>query len=145
MGTGNLLGATGAGTTIAIIDTGIDTDHSEFAGRLVSPWDFVDNDAVPDDHNGHGTHVAGTIAAANDGIGITGVAYNAKIMPLKVLGKNSNGNIDKVFPGIKTTPSKVYDYALGRNKEIPKRHLCLPIWYDLDNTISDKVLKELKN
>ena len=56
-----------------------------------------------------------------------------------------NGNIDKVFPGIKTTTSKVYDYALGRNKEIPKRHLCLPIWYDLDNTISDKVLKELKN
>ena len=50
-----------------------------------------------------------------------------------------------MFPGIKTTTSKVYDYALGRNKEIPKRHLCLPIWYDLDNTIADKVLKELKN
>ena len=53
-------------------------------------------------------------------------------------------NISELLPKIKTTTSKVYDYALGRNKEIPHRHLCLPIWYGLDDSISQKVLEELK-
>ena len=53
-------------------------------------------------------------------------------------------NISEFLPKIKTTTSKVYDYALGNSKEIPKRHLCLPIWFDLDNVISDKIVKEIK-
>ena len=84
-------GATGKGTTIAIIDTGVDLDHPEFADRIVAGYDFVDGDIVPDDGNGHGTHVAGTIAASNDEIGITGVAYNANIMPLRVLNNDGYG------------------------------------------------------
>ncbi len=84
-------GATGAGTTIAVIDTGVDLDHPEFSGRIVSGYDFVDGDSVADDGNGHGTHVAGTIAGANDGQGITGVAYDAKIMPLRVLDDDGYG------------------------------------------------------
>jgi perosamine synthetase len=47
------------------------------------------------------------------------------------------------YPSIKTTTSKVYDYALGDNKDIPEKHLCLPIWYDLDKTTVDKVVSEL--
>lgn len=47
------------------------------------------------------------------------------------------------YPKIKTTTSKVYDYALGNNKDIPSKHLCLPIWYDLDESIINKVLGEL--
>ena len=54
-----------------------------------------------------------------------------------------NKNISKLLPKLKTTTSKVYDYALGRSKEIPSRHLCLPIWFDLDESVSDKVVKEL--
>ena len=54
-------------------------------------------------------------------------------------------NIVDAFPKIKTTTSKIYDYALGQSKEIPLKHLCLPIWYGLDEKISDKVLSELKN
>ena len=50
----------------------------------------------------------------------------------------------KIYPNIKTTTSKVYEYALGRSIEIPKRHLCLPIWYDLDKAIVDNILLELK-
>ena len=48
------------------------------------------------------------------------------------------------YPSIKTTTSKVYDYALGGNKDIPSKHLCLPIWYGLDKSIIDKVISELK-
>jgi len=54
-------------------------------------------------------------------------------------------NIVEAFPKIKTTTSKIYDYALGQSKEIPLKHLCLPIWYGLDEKITDKVLSELKN
>ena len=55
-----------------------------------------------------------------------------------------NKNILKLLPKLKTTTSKVYDYALGDSKEIPSKHLCLPIWYGLKESISDKVVEELK-
>ena len=55
-----------------------------------------------------------------------------------------NENISRLLPKVKTTTSKVYDYALGKSKEIPLKHLCLPIWFDLKESISDKVLSELK-
>jgi len=100
LGTGNFLGATGAGTTIAIIDTGIDTDHNEFTGRIVNPWDFVDSNSDVEDDQGHGTHVAGTAAGANNNIGITGVAYDANIMPLDIFYtyyNHSRGAIDWTF------------------------------------------------
>ena len=48
------------------------------------------------------------------------------------------------YPTIKTTTSKVYDYALGGNKDIPSKHLCLPIWYGLEKNVVDKVINELK-
>ena len=54
-----------------------------------------------------------------------------------------NNEITKVYPNIKTTTSKVYDYALGKNKDIPLKHLCLPIWYNQDKSLIDKVLAEL--
>lgn len=104
----------GAGVVVGVIDTGI-TPHSEFAGQLVPGYDFIGDldtavdgdgrDADPNDpgdwHDGecnffgiaedsswHGTHVAGTIAALTDnGAGVAGVAPNAKILPLRVLGK----------------------------------------------------------
>ena len=55
-----------------------------------------------------------------------------------------NKNISEILPKVKTTTSKVYDYALGKSKEIPSRHLCLPIWFDLEESVSDKVVNELK-
>ena len=56
-----------------------------------------------------------------------------------------NKNISELLPGVKTTTSKVYDYALGNSKQIPSKHLCLPIWFDLEESISDKVISELKD
>lgn len=83
----------GAGVVVAVIDTGVDIDHPEFEGRFVAPlsWVCPQGVAVPcaglayvDDKHGHGTHVAGTVAAADDGVGVTGVAPDATIMPIRV-------------------------------------------------------------
>lgn len=78
--------------TVAIIDTGVDLDHPEFSGRIVQGWDFVNNDPYPDDDHWHGTHVAGIAGAqGNNNQGIAGVAWNVKIMPLKVLDSQGHG------------------------------------------------------
>ena len=81
----------GAGVTVAIVDSGVDAGHPDLAGRILPGLDFVDGDSSPDDANGHGTHIAGTIAAAADGTGVTGVAPEASILPLRVLDADGNG------------------------------------------------------
>ena len=97
---GSFLGATGRGTTVAVIDTGIDYNHNEFQGKVVGGYDFVDNDNIADDLNNHGTHVAAIIAGNNDGFGITGVAFDANIMPIKVLGADGTGFTSDIIEGI---------------------------------------------
>ena len=92
-------GVTGLNVVVAVIDTGVDLDHSEFQGRLVEGYDFVDNDSVADDGNGHGTHVAGTIAASKDGLGITGVAHDSAIMPIRVLDDDGYGWTSDIIAG----------------------------------------------
>ena len=94
-------GSTGEGITIAVIDSGVDLDHPEFSGRIVPGYDFVDGDPYADDENGHGTHVAGTIAAANDGNGITGIAHEAKIMPLRVLNRDGYGWTSDIISAVR--------------------------------------------
>ena len=94
-------GATGKGVTIAVVDTGIDYNHREFKGRIQAGYDFVDGDSIAEDANGHGTHVAGTIAAARDGRGITGVAHDAKIMPIRVLDENGAGYLSDAIRAVR--------------------------------------------
>jgi subtilisin family serine protease len=65
-----LLGNTGSGVKVAIIDTGIDRTHSDLAPNYKGGYDFLNVDADPMDDNGHGTHVSGTVAAAADGAGV---------------------------------------------------------------------------
>ena len=69
----------------------IDASHPDLAGRVVPGWDFVEGDATPQDLSGHGTHVAGTIAAGQNGAGVIGVAPAARIMPLRVLDAQRPG------------------------------------------------------
>jgi subtilisin family serine protease len=86
---------------IAVLDTGIDLNHNDLAGRVIAGFDFVQNDAVPQDENGHGTHVAGIAAAnGNNGIGIAGVDWQSQIMPVRVLDAYGNGSFANVAQGI---------------------------------------------
>ncbi len=78
--------------TIAVIDTGVDLAHPDLAGRLLQGYDFVAADEYPWDENGHGTHVAGLAAAATDnGVGVAGVDWNARVLPLRVLDASGSG------------------------------------------------------
>ncbi len=87
-------GYTGSGYAVAVIDTGVDYTHAAFQGRYVGGWDFVANDPDPMDENGHGTHVAGIIAA-NHG-SVVGVAPGADIVALRVLDASGSGSFVNV-------------------------------------------------
>ena len=90
-----------ASVVVAVVDTGVDLDHPDLINKLVSGYDFVNNDAVPDDDAGHGTHVAGIAAAeTNNGIGVAGVSWNASIMPVKVLNYAGSGTFSAISNGI---------------------------------------------
>jgi serine protease len=100
-----------AGVTVAVLDTGIAYRKvsDEFArspdffpAQFVRGYDFIDYDPVPLDENGHGTHVAGTIAEqTNNGIGLTGLAYQATLMPVRVLDAQGRGNAYDIARGIR--------------------------------------------
>jgi len=74
-------GYDGSGIIISIIDTGIDLNHPDLDGQIIGGYDFVDNDDMPEDINGHGTQVAGIIAANGN---LKGIAPNSKILMYKV-------------------------------------------------------------
>lgn len=86
---------------IAIIDTGVQLNHPELAAKLLPGYDYVDYDNIPEDGNGHGTHVAGIAASiTNNGVGIAGTAPLASIVPLRVLDNNGQGTIGNVGNGL---------------------------------------------
>jgi subtilisin family serine protease len=117
----------GAGVTVGVVDTGINAGHVDLVNNITGNaaeinglpgvdddgngrvddyrgWDFVSNDNLPQDGNGHGTHVAGTIAAQGaNGTGVVGVAPEAKVVPLKALGDNGQGTM--------STVAAAFDYA----------------------------------
>jgi subtilisin family serine protease len=84
--------ATGRREIVAVIDSGVDLHQPDLRGRLTAGYDFIQNDNDPQDQLGHGTMVAGIIAAqAGNGYGIAGAAPNAMIMPLRVLDADGDG------------------------------------------------------
>ncbi|WP_407690002.1 S8 family peptidase [Risungbinella massiliensis] len=86
---------------IAIVDTGVQSNHPDLSGKVINGYDFVDNDTIAQDGNGHGTHCAGIAAAlTNNGVGISGVAPNAQILAVRVLDNNGSGTLLDVADGI---------------------------------------------
>ena len=93
--------STGAGAVVAVVDTGVKADHADLAGQVLPGHDFIDNDDTAQDGNGHGTHVAGVIdALRGNGVGVESVAPGAKILPVRVLDNDGNGDADTVAEGI---------------------------------------------
>lgn len=90
-----------ASTVIAVIDTGVDLDHPDLVDKLVGGFDFVDDDELADDGNGHGTHVAGTAAASTDnGIDGAGTCPNCSIMPLRALNNQGSGSLADIAAAV---------------------------------------------
>ena len=89
--------STGAGMTVAVVDTGIRKGTDLANTCFVPGYDYVNNDADPIDDNGHGTHVAGTVAqSTNNALGVSGVAFKSCLMPVKLLGATGAGTYANV-------------------------------------------------
>lgn len=101
---------------IAIIDTGVDTQHPDLKENCIEGYDFVNNTSNVIDDNMHGTHVAGIAAACNNDIGIIGANPLALIMPIKVLSKDGSGDMSTVLKGVSYAVehgAKILNLSLG--------------------------------
>ena len=91
----------GPATVVAVIDTGVDADQPDLAGALVPGYDTLGTPAGTADENGHGTAVAGVIAARSDNrVGVTSVCGGCVVMPVKVIGSNGSGDAAHIAAGI---------------------------------------------
>lgn len=108
----------GGDALIAVIDTGVNSQHPDLANKVALNYNFLTNSSVASDDNGHGTHVAGIIAAGtNNNIGVAGVSWNNKIMNLKALNQNGYGtdiSISKAIIFAVDNGAKVMNLSLGR-------------------------------
>ncbi|MBI3552472.1 MAG: S8 family peptidase [Elusimicrobia bacterium] len=112
----------GAGATVAVVDTGVDCGHPDLDCRLDEGVNFVDPEAEPMDDQGHGTHVAGTIAARWDGKGVVGVAPLAHVIPVKVLDEKGGGSVSNIVRGINWAANRgvdVINMSLGSPQTSP--------------------------
>lgn len=127
-------GFRGAGTNVAIIDTGIDRDHPDLIDNIKGGVNFVGtgpawkrrvDSTAWDDDNGHGTHVAGIVAARDNGIGVVGVAPLASLYAVKVLNGSGSGYVSDIIAGIQWCINNNIDLinmSLGANTDVQAFH-----------------------
>jgi serine protease len=117
----------GQGVTVAVVDTGVDLEHPDLKANLLPGYDFVDNDNIPQDQDGHGMHVAGIVAANGT---VSGVAPEVKLLPVRSLSGQQNGSAFNVAQGIlwaaglltspaNPNPAKVINLSLGTSSYDP--------------------------
>jgi subtilisin family serine protease len=109
-------GASASGVIVAVLDSGVNTSHPDLSGNIINGWNYVDNNDDVTDEDGHGTMVAGIIAAmANNSIGIAGVASNVSIMPLKVLSSSGGSwtDLDKAILRAAHSGARIITMSLG--------------------------------
>lgn len=102
---------------VAVLDTGVDTDHGDLKDKLCPGYDCVSEDSDPNDDYGHGTHVAGIVGAiTNNNTGVAGVSWYCRIMPVKIMGADGSGYSTDLIQGINyaaANGAKVINMSLG--------------------------------
>ena len=112
---------------IGVVDTWVDLDHPDLNAKVITDrdYDFVNNDAVADDDNGHGSHVAGIAAAeTNNGMGVPGTCPNCKILPVKTLNSAGSGSHYQMAAGFlwaHAMGAKVINYSGGGGASTVKK------------------------
>jgi subtilisin family serine protease len=121
---------------VAVVDTGVQLDHPDLQGRLVDGINIMDKKVPPEDDVGHGTHVAGIIAASvNNGEGVAGVSWFNKVMPVKALDSTGAGSTYSVAEGIIWATdhgAKVINMSLGNYASAQFLHDAIRYAYDRD-------------
>ncbi|GAB3820699.1 hypothetical protein GCM10028895_21420 [Pontibacter rugosus] len=133
--------ASGAGKTAWVIDTGIDLDHPDLnvdVSRSVTMFTSGRDAGSADDGNGHGSHVAGTIAARNNSTGVIGVAYDATVVAVKVLDSRGSGAYSGVIAGVD------YVAANGKSGDVANMSLGGPVSQALDDAVIAAAGKGIK-
>ncbi|MDW7731822.1 MAG: S8 family serine peptidase [Methanolobus sp.] len=120
----------GSGVKVAVIDTGIDYLHPDLIANYCGGYDFVNVDTDPMDDKGHGTHVAGTIAAVDDGAGVTGVAPDAAIYALKALDSHGSGFVSDIDAAI--------DWAIANDMDV----ICMSLGGSTDFTSMRRICQK---
>ncbi|MGV3266658.1 MULTISPECIES: S8 family peptidase [Cytobacillus] len=119
----------GKGIKIAVLDTGCDLSHADLKDRITGGRNFTDDDNsdpnIFKDYNGHGTHVAGTIAAHENDAGVIGVAPEADLLIVKVLNKDGSGQYEWIINGIHYAIEQnadIISMSLGGPADVPELH-----------------------
>ena len=119
----------GEGLTVAVLDTGCDIQHPDLKERIIGGINFTDDDrGNPElfmDYNGHGTHVAGTIAASENDGGVIGAAPQANLLIVKVLNRHGAGQYDWIIKGIQYAieqKADIVSMSLGGPVDEPRLH-----------------------
>lgn len=123
----------GTGIKVAVIDTGIDYTHPDLDANYYGGWDFVNDDSEPMDDHGHGTHVAGIIAAEDNGFGVVGVAPEANLYALKALNENGSGYVSDVVSAIQWAAEhgiQVINMSLGGGASSTFQEACSSAYYE---------------
>ncbi len=115
-------GILGEGVEVALLDTGIDLRHPDLRENVLGGIDLFNGDDNPQDDNGHGTGVAGLLAAAENGVGLIGVAPRVKLWAIKMLGRDEQGSISDLIRGIEWAVergAKILNMSLGTPDDNP--------------------------
>jgi subtilisin len=122
--------SSGEGVKVAILDTGIQLDHPDLVGNVQggvtcisgrSPFSVPSCDPGGNDDNGHGTHVAGTVAALDNEIGVVGVAFDAELYSVKVLDRQGRGRLSDIIAGIEWSVEnhmQIINMSLGTSSDV---------------------------
>lgn len=125
--------------TVAVVDTGVQADHPDLKGRLLSGYNAIASGGAPDDDVGHGTHVAGIIGAlTNNQEGVAGISWYNKILPVKALDNSGAGTTYSVAEGIiwaADQGAKVINLSLGNYADSQFLHDAIKYAYDRDVVI----------